>query len=280
MPTDALGVPVTFTLDVEDHRPDRMAEVRFDHMTREVLSFCAARGIRGTAFVVGEVAEQYPDLVREIVAGGHEIGLHGWQHIPLDTLTPEGLRADAQRGKAVLEDLSGTEVVGFRAPTFSLTPGCAWAPEVLREVGFGYSASVLPGRNPLYSWPGIPNAPFVWPSGLLEIPGFVLGRAPLQIPTFGGVYARVLPWPIVKRGFQAMAKLGPCHLYCHPYDFDPGERFYVLDELGPMLSPIAWVGRRRMYDRVARICADPAPPFVERLADIRSQATAASSEEP
>src|SRR4051794_3053912 len=139
-----MTAPITFTLDLEDHRPDEQAELRYPTVTRSVLEFLDRRGIIGTFFVVGIVAEAEPDLVRDVAAAGHEVALHGWEHIPLVDLDPERLRRDLTRGKELLEDLSGGPVVGYRAPTFSLVPSTTWATDVLHEAGFTYSSSVLP----------------------------------------------------------------------------------------------------------------------------------------
>lgn len=267
---DRRGPAVTFTLDVEDHRPNAEAELRYPHLTRQVLGFLAERNIRGTFFVVGAVAQDQPDLVREIAAAGHEVGLHAWRHVPLTTRTPEQFRDETRRGADLLASLTGTPVAGFRAPTYSLTPKVPWVPDVLSELGFVYSSSVLPGRNPLFSWPGAPDSPFTWPSGLVEFPGFLYGWGPVQLPVVGGVYGRVLPMWFLRRGYQAMDREALCHLYCHPYDFDPGERYYVVPDSGPLLSPLLWVGRRRWWRRVAELCANPAPPFIERVHEVSS----------
>ena len=139
-------------------------------MTREVLDFLDAREVRGTFFVVGETAEAHPELVREVAARGHEVGLHGWRHQPLTELTADAFRADAQRGKDLLEELTGAPVLGFRAPTFSLVPESRWAVDVLADTGFTYSSSVLPARSPLFGDPTLPTTPFRWPNGLVELP--------------------------------------------------------------------------------------------------------------
>lgn len=256
---------ITFTLDVEDHRPNSSAELRFPHLTREVLSFLDALGVTGTFFIVGQKGTEHPELVREIAEAGHEIGLHAWVHEPITERTRSRFAEETRRGKEALEDLSGSAVVGFRAPTFSITPGVPWAPEVLSELGFAYSSSVLPGRNPLFSWPGAPERPFRWESGLIEFPGFLYGHAPAQVPMFGGVYARTLPMHFIENGFAQMAATSIAHLYCHPYDFDPGERYYVVPDVGPVLSPLLWMRRRGWYERVRRLMANPAPPFRDRL---------------
>ena len=150
---------ITFTLDLEDHRPDEQAELRYPSVTRSILEHLAARDITGTFFVVGVVAEAEPDLVRDIAAAGHEVALHGWRHIPLVDHTPDSMRDDITRGKAFLEDLTGGPVVGYRAPTFSLVESTTWATDVLHDAGFTYSSSVLPTHNPLYGFPGAPGKP-------------------------------------------------------------------------------------------------------------------------
>src|SRR5690606_293026 len=111
----------------------------YPDITRELLDWLDERSIRATVFVVGEVAVADPGLVREVAARGHELGLHNWTHVTLPRQTPEGFRDGVRRGKAVVEDLTGHEVLGFRAPTGSLVPASAWATDVLLEEGYRYS---------------------------------------------------------------------------------------------------------------------------------------------
>ena len=114
--------PLTFTFDVEDHRPDHQTELRLLDATHRVLDFCAERAIVGTVFVVGEVVADHPSLIREIAAQGHELGLHGWSHTPVTQLTPGDFREQTARGRDLLSEVAGQAVVGYRAPTFSLVP--------------------------------------------------------------------------------------------------------------------------------------------------------------
>ena len=162
--------PFTFTFDVEDHRPDDRTELRLLDATRQVLAFCAERGVVGTVFVVGEVVQDHPELVREIAEQGHELGLHGWSHTPITELNREAFREETARGRDLLAEVAGQDVIGFRAPTFSLVPQTVWATEALADLGFTYSSSILPGWNPLFGFPGLPRRPFTWPSGLLQAP--------------------------------------------------------------------------------------------------------------
>lgn len=270
-----MAPPFTFTFDVEDHRPDHTAELRLLDATHRVLDFCAERGVVGSVYVVGEVVRDHPGLVREIAAQGHELGLHGWSHTPITQLTPEAFREQTARGKELLEEVAGQEVVGFRAPTFSLVPETVWATEILVELGFTYSSSILPGWSPLFGFPGLPREPFTWPSGLAELPAPIIKLGPLGLPVVGGTYLRVLPWPIVRLGMRDRP-LGPVPFtYCHPYDADPGEPYWVVPGTGRLLSPLLWYGRKRILRRVDRLLAGGvAPPLRDRLSDVSSEVPA------
>jgi polysaccharide deacetylase family protein (PEP-CTERM system associated) len=260
---------VTFTLDLEDHRPSDDAEVRFPQVTRQVLDFLGARGVRGTFFVVGELAERHPDLVRDVAARGHELGLHGWRHVPLTQLDAVDLREGAARGKALLEDLGGRPVTGFRAPIFSLVAGSRWAVDVLSDVGFTYSSSVLPARSPLFGDPTVPVTPFTWPSGLIELPCPVARAGPIGFPYLGGVYLRALP-TVASVGLGATCGRGHAlWVYCHPYDFDPAEPYWVVPEAGRLGSRLLWYRRTRMFAKVdAVLRGRAAPPLGERVATL------------
>lgn len=264
-----MGTPVTFTLDLEDHREHASQEVRFPHLTRQVLDFLDAREVHATFFVVGEVAQSEPGLVREVAARGHELALHGWRHVPLTDLDPNTFRADVARGKALLEDLGGRPVGGFRAPTFSLVPASRWAVEVLGEEGFTYSSSVLPARSPLYGDPALPTGPFRWPNGLPELPCPVVRGGAVGLPYLGGVYMRALPGQVSACARATAGRGQLLWIYCHPYDFDPDEPFWVVPDAGPMGSRLLWYNRRRTFAKVERILRGRAGrPLGERLHEV------------
>ena len=254
----------TFSLDLEDHRPHPEAEDRLPAAAGAVRRFLAEHGIRGTVFTVGELASSHPEVVAGFAADGHEIGLHGHRHVPLTDLDPERFRTETAEGVEALTDLTGQRPVGYRAPTFSLVRETVWATDVLADLGFTYSSSVLPAANPLYGFPGTPRVPFVWPSGLIEIPVPII-KAGVALP-FGGTYLRVLPW-LVLGPAKRLIDAGPApNTYCHPYDFDPGEPHWQPPETGPVTSRLLWVGRRRMFTKVRRLIGDePGPPLRERL---------------
>jgi polysaccharide deacetylase family protein (PEP-CTERM system associated) len=261
-----MSSPVTFTLDVEDYTAGS-AEPRALATTRRILAFLGERNVRGTFFVVGEFAETNAAIVKEIAAGGHEVGLHGYHHLPLTETDPETFRRETTDARRFLQDLSGQAVPGFRAPTFSLVESTLWATDVLAEIGFGYSSSVLPARSPLYGYPGQPRTPNAWPSGLIELPCPVADVGPVANPYLGGIFFRVLPWPAVRYGLRRAHPDEMLWAYCHPYDFDPGEPFQKRPDLGPWQSRLQWINRKRMFDRVDRLFAihPPAPPLAERV---------------
>jgi polysaccharide deacetylase family protein (PEP-CTERM system associated) len=262
-----MAAEISFTLDLEDNRESGELESRFASAARRLLPFLAERDLRGTVFVVGELAATHADLVSAFADAGHEIGLHGHRHVPLVELDAAAFRAEVVRGKAALEDLTGLPVRGFRAPYFSLTSATPWVPEVLAEHGFAYSSSALPAASPLYGWAECPAAPFRWPGGLLELPVPVAGFGRHGLPFLGGVYLRLLPPPAVRAALSAFGRGQLLWTYCHPYDFDADEPFRVLPDLGSAKSRLLWHNRRRMLSRIDALLRDrPSRPLGERVA--------------
>jgi polysaccharide deacetylase family protein (PEP-CTERM system associated) len=246
---------ITFTLDLEDHRPSDRAELRYPMLTRRLLDQLDDIGVTGTVFVVGEVAADQPGLVREVAERGHEVALHGLYHRPLTELSPEAFAEDLRVGKARLEDLVERPVEGFRAPMFSLVRDSRWAVEILRDAGFAYSSSVLPARSPLFGDPQAPPRPFRWPNGLPELPCPVARVGPGKVPFLGGVYLRALPWAVVRAHLARRNDDDLLWIYCHPYDFDPDEPYWVVPEAGRIGSRLLWYGRRRAFARVRSLLA-------------------------
>jgi polysaccharide deacetylase family protein (PEP-CTERM system associated) len=234
--------PITFTVDVEDHRASRVGAARYPAMTRRLLDMMDEYGAAGTFFLVGDVAREAPDLVREIARRGHEIASHSYRHVPLVDETPRAFRTRISQSKAHLEDLAGRQIIGFRAPVFSLTRETAWAVDVLREIGFRYSSSVLPAASFAYGLPTAPRVPFLWSSGLLEIPCPVGRIGPLTLPFLGGMYLRYLP-PWRLRRLSAQATESVLWTYCHPYDIDTGEPFAMARDSSFLGSLFLWCNR-------------------------------------
>ena len=267
----ALPERITFTVDVEE---DGTGPAQALAMTARLLDLLDETGAKGSFFVVGTLAEAQPALVRAIAARGHEIGCHGHHHRALAEERPEGLRADLARARAVLEDQAGAAVQGFRAPLFSLTPVVPWVPSVLAEAGFTYSSSVLPARNWLHGWPGAPRAPFLWPSGVLEIPVPLARLGPLELPVLGGMYLRYIPPWDLRRMARRLGRDGAAvWSYCHPYDLDAEARFTRRAETGLAGSLFLWMNRGAMARRLRAVLEGRrSVPFAARLGEFREGA--------
>lgn len=264
-----MAIPVTFTLDFEDLRTSPLQESRIEYATSVILDRLAELDIRGTIFCVAEIAEREPALMRRMTDLGHEIAVHGLQHTPIDLLGQERFREQTIRAKELLEDLSGQEVLGYRAPQFSVVPETAWAIDVLAEVGFTYSSSILPVATLMYGWPGTPMTPFRWPQGLVEIPCPVVPFLGVSIPYLGGAYMRVLPSMVRRRGVRLAPEGSVLWTYCHPWEFDPDEPFYVYEHGGWLVSRIGWINRGGMLRRVVASLRDGAgPPLREVVAGL------------
>lgn len=258
--------PVTFSLDFEDLRSDPSTqEERVGWVTARLLDRLAELGVVGTIFCVADVAARHPELVARMVADGHELGVHGLTHTPNDLLTPSQFTEQIRAAKAMLEDLGGEPVALYRAPQYSLVPETAWVPAILTELGFVASSSVLPAKSPLYGWPGAPMTPFRWPSGLVELPAPVTRFGPSMIPFLGGAYLRVLPGRVRRRGIDRSDPSVVLWTYCHPWEFDPDEPFYVFEDGGWVASRVGWFNRRNMMKRVESVILPSAGP---RLGDL------------
>lgn len=271
-PFAALRPPLTFTVDVEE---DGTGPARAAEMTARLLDMLAEVQGRATFFVVGTFAERQPALVRAIAAAGHEVASHGHHHRALAKDGPARLLQDLVCTRALLEDLAGAPVQGFRAPMFSATPATPWVGEVLAEAGFAYSSSVLPARNWLFGWPGAPRRPYLWPSGLLEIPVPVARLGPYELPVLGGMYLRYIPGWDVRRMVRRMAADRPGSLwtYCHPYDLDTEARFARRPGAGLVGSLFLWMNRGVMAGRLrAALAAAGSVPFADRVAALRAGA--------
>ncbi len=247
--------PVLFTLDVEDHLGNYASDGRYIANTLRVIEKLSELRIRGTLFFVGKAALQAPQLVKAAISAGHEIGCHSWQHRTLDRETPETFRAETAKAKAILEDMSGRPVIGYRAPVFSLVPSTTWAIEIIRELGFAYSSSVMPAFNPLHCFPGAPRTPFLWPNGLVELPCPVGSIGPINLPYLGGIYFRYLPLALS----QALLRVetNPCPwTYCHPYDFDTDEPFTRMPNTGLATNILIWLRRRGALKKFLALMGD------------------------
>lgn len=219
-------IPFLFGVDVEEPEVtgSRSAASLAD-LVDIYLDLLAEVGGRGTFFIVGEIARRYPRMVERVASQGHEIACHSDLHIPLDRLRPEQFRSDLRRNLAALRAAGAGNVIGYRAPSFSLIAQTRWAYKILAEEGIVYSSSVLPARNPHFGWPDFGRAPRVI-DGVLELPISLLAWSMLPVPAAGGVYFRILPWIVVKHSLSRLRERGePVLGYFHPYDVDPGQSY-------------------------------------------------------
>ena len=235
---DASPVAHGLSFDVEEYfhalnlrpeaPPERWEELprRAAASTQRLLGLLDEYGARATFFFLGWVARREPDLVRLVHAAGHEVASHGMSHAMAQELGPERFRAEARESKALLEDLVGAPIRGFRASTFSVTPATRWAFEILAEEGYDYDSSVFPVRHDRYGWPAFPDRPVVLgrSGGLVELPMLTLRLFGTSWPAAGGGYLRLLPAGFVGCALRRAAREGrPGVLYLHPWEFDPDQ---------------------------------------------------------
>lgn len=191
-----------------------------------LLDEMAARDARGTFFILGWLAAKEPEMVRRISDAGHEVAAHSWAHRPVSALGHEGFRATVRRSKDLLEQIVGSPVLGFRAPSFSILPGCEWALDVLEEEGYGYDSSLFPIRvHPQYGYPDGESDPY-WierpGTRLLEVPPLTLRFLGRRLPAAGGAYLRFFPLRLFRTALRQAERRGaPGTLYVHPWDLDP-----------------------------------------------------------
>lgn len=216
-----LGLPATPPLERWDDLPSHV-EKDF----RTMLEVLREHDARATCFFLGYVARQFPHLVREAAALGHEIASHGYAHRLVFELTPEQFREDAATARTILEDVIGAPVVGYRASGFSLTAETTWFYEMLIEVGYEYDSSLFPAGRIHGGMPSDHLAPFrveAAAGSIVEFPisvGRVLGH---PFCFCGGGYLRLFPYPLIRRLTRAVLREGrPVTFYIHPREIDPG----------------------------------------------------------
>jgi polysaccharide deacetylase family protein (PEP-CTERM system associated) len=220
-------------------------ETRLKPNVERLLELCARRGAKGTFFVLGDAARREPAVVQAIAAAGHEVGCHGWSHELIYRQTPEVFRDETRRAKALLEDLVGAPVLGYRASTFSIVHRSLWALDVLAEEGFQYDSSIAPVRHDRYGIPDAPCPPHLLPlAGGARLVEFPVTCAPLlgwRFPVGGGFF-RLFPLGWTRRALAAAARAGrPGSLYLHPWEVDPAQ---------PRQRGLPLVNRFRHYARM------------------------------
>jgi polysaccharide deacetylase family protein (PEP-CTERM system associated) len=202
-------------------------ENRVARNTDAVLDLFDRAGVKATFFTLGWVAQRAPGQMRRIVAEGHEIASHGWDHDRVFTMTAEQFRADLRRARAAIEDAAGAPVTGYRAPSFSIDTRTPWAHAVLAEEGYAYSSSVAPVKHDHYGWPESPR--FAWRpvagSAMIELPVTTAKFGRRTLAAGGGGFFRLLPyrfshWAIGQVNGEAER---PAVFYFHPWEIDPDQ---------------------------------------------------------
>ena len=223
---------------------------RVDFNTNRVLDQFGAAGVKATFFTLGWVAERFPALIRRIVEDGHELASHGWDHTRVDSQHSEAFREDIRRTRALLEDIGGVRVTGYRAATFSMGAQTMWAYPILRQEGYLYSSSINPIAHDLYGMPDAPRVPFrPQADGVMEIPMTTVRLAGRNWPCSGGGYFRLLPTALYRAGLRWVNQREgqPGIFYFHPWEVDPGQ---------PRISNAGWKSRLRHYTNLSRMARD------------------------
>ena len=222
-----------FTVDVEDwyqgipisDRASTRNAQRLEECCHRLLDTMAEFDVRGTFFILGPVAQTYPNLIQRIADEGHELGCHGWSHDLVYEMTPERFRAETQRACDAIAHATGQRVTAYRAAYFSITRHSLWALDILAELGFQCDSSIFPVRNWRYGIPDFELAPRMvqTPAGsICEIPMSVRQVGSMRLPVTGGAYFRLFPYFVSRANMRAVGKRGRAVVfYLHPWELDP-----------------------------------------------------------
>ena len=251
-----------FSVDLEDVRENVVNgfsyKDRVEENTQLYLTWLKNKKVQCTFFVVGKIAERYPSLIKQIIDDGHEIACHSYSHLTLDKQNKESFKLDLEKNLDALTSAGAKNVVGFRAPVFSLTEQTQWAHEVLIELGFKYSSSVLPAQNPLFGWKEFGTQPKLINNTLWELP-ITHGRfGPLNFPTAGGIYFRVFPWFVLKNNIATCFKNNqPLLSYFHPYDVDTKQEHFMHDGINnsTFYNFLMYYNRKNVFNRLNKLNA-------------------------
>ena len=233
------GIKNAMSVDVEDyfqvsafapHIPREDWDTlpcRVERNVDAILGLLDEADVRATFFTLGWIAERYPQVVRRIIDGGHELASHGYGHQRASDLTPAAFRDDITRAKSLLEDLGGVAIRGYRAPSFSIGQDNWWAVEELENAGYAYSSSIYPVKHDHYGMPDAPRFPHRpnGEAGILELPPTTLPLLGRNLPAAGGGWFRLLPYEVSRwmlRRVNARDQ-APCMFYFHPWELDAGQ---------------------------------------------------------
>jgi polysaccharide deacetylase family protein (PEP-CTERM system associated) len=276
------GIVNALTIDVEDyfqvsafapHIPRDQWDVlpcRVESNVDRILELLGHHDAHATFFTLGWIAERYPDMVRRIVDAGHELASHGYEHVRASDQKYGPFMADIRLAKAVLEDIAGHAVKGYRAPSFSIGLTNDWAFDCLAEAGYRYSSSVYPIRHDHYGMPDFPRFVHEIRPGLFEVPISTVRGMNSNWPAGGGGYFRLLPYRVSRWALRRINDLDgeSAMFYFHPWEIDPDQprvagtgrktrfRHYLNlrrmeSRLGHLLSDFRWDRVDRTFPAIA-----------------------------
>lgn len=263
----AAKITNALTIDVEDYfqvsafaphipRSDwPTRECRVERNVDRILAMLDQHESKATFFILGWIAERYPELIRRIVAEGHEVASHGYGHERATDQTAAAFFADINLAKLILEDLVGQEVKGYRAPSFSIGQNNLWAFDCLERAGYHYSSSIYPIRHDHYGMPDAPRHAYAV-GGLLEIPATTVRLFNRNWPASGGGYFRLMPYELSRwmlRRVNQVDQLAAI-FYFHPWEIDPDQP--RIPDVSAKTRFRHYVNIYRMEDRLHRLLGD------------------------
>ena len=246
------------TVDVEDYfqvsafekivGPDKWHHhtPRVVENTNKILDLFDTHKVKATFFVLGWIAEKFPDLVKKIDKNGHEIACHSYHHQLVYNLTPDEFKTDTLKAKNILEQITGKKIKGYRAPSYSITKKSLWALDILEELNFEYDSSIFPIHHDRYGLPDAPRFKYQHPNhNLTEYPistSLLFGK---KIPIAGGGYFRLFPYWFTQKALKKIntQENQPFIFYFHPWELDPGQ---------PKMKNISRLTKFRHYNNLAK----------------------------
>ena len=265
---DISSITNALTIDVEDYfqvsafaphieRSDwDSRECRVERNVDRILALLEEGDTKATFFTLGWIAERYPVLVRRIVEGGHELASHGYGHERVSDLSEAAFFNDIHSAKALLEDIGGVRVQGYRAPSFSIGAGNLWALDTLQRAGYRYSSSIYPIKHDHYGMPDAPRFSHQIRDGLIEVPPTTLRMLNRNLPSSGGGYFRLFPYALSRWMLRQVncQDHAPAVFYFHPWEIDGGQP--RIQGIGLKTRFRHYVNINRMEPRLGRLLRD------------------------
>lgn len=231
-------------------------ENRVVENTERILEILGQASVKATFFVLGYVADQFPNLIQRVADDGHEIALHGYHHQHVYRLTLDQFCRDVALGMEAVQQASGKKVIGFRAPMFSINGSTNWALQELCAMGFRYDSSVFPIRNFYYGNPNAPRHPYRPLEGraFMEFPLATVRIIGINWPVGGGFYVRTLPYQLIRAGIRHLNQEGqPAVMYVHPWELDLEQRYYQVTFRERITH---YHGRTSLQNKLCRLIQD------------------------